>query len=170
MDMSEGPTERDGFIAAGAFKRILFCTDFSDNANFAFSFALDIAGKSRDSELHLLHIVPETEAQFWKSYMYEVENVDEKAKQDIDDFMERTYYSKVPKAQTFIVEHRVGNVSQEILDYARKKRTDLIIIGREGQSSLGTALFGKITEKISRHADCAVLIIPLSYQRRFQKV
>ena len=157
----------EDFSGMGAFKRILFCTDFSENANFAFSFALDIAERNKNSELHLLHIVPETEAQFWKSYMYEVENVDDKAKRDIDDFMERTYYSKVPKAQTFVVEHRVGNVSQEILEYAKEKTADLIIIGREGQSSFGTALFGKITEKISRHADCAVLIIPLSFQRRF---
>jgi nucleotide-binding universal stress UspA family protein len=151
------------------FQRILFCTDFSENANFAFRYALEEAQKGPGTELHLLHIVPESDAQFWKSYMYEVDDIDQKAKADIDDFMETTYYSKVPQDQTFIVEHRVGNVTHEILNYAKEKHIDLIIIGRQGHHSLGTALFGKITEKIARHSECAVLIVPLTYQRRMEK-
>ncbi|MFP4443743.1 MAG: universal stress protein [Spirochaetia bacterium] len=151
------------------FGRILFCTDFSENANFAFRFALAEASKTAESELHLLHIVPESDAQFWKSYMYEVDDIDKKAKKDIDDFMEQTYYSKVPEGQTFHVEHRVGNITHEILNYAKEKKMDLIIIGRQGHHSLGTALFGRITEKIARHAECAVLVVPLTFQRRLEE-
>ena len=32
----------------------------------------------------MFHVIPEPDAQFWKSYIYEVDDVDNKAKQDID--------------------------------------------------------------------------------------
>ena len=48
------------------FKRILFCTDFSDNADVAFDFALEQARHSPECTIHLLHVVPEPEAQFFK--------------------------------------------------------------------------------------------------------
>ena len=55
------------------FQRILFCTDFSRNADLAFSFALDLARRTPGTLLYLLHVIPEPEAQFWKTYLYEVE-------------------------------------------------------------------------------------------------
>jgi nucleotide-binding universal stress UspA family protein len=148
------------------FKRILFCTDFSENADFAFRFALDAAQREPDSRLHLLHVVPESEAQFWKSYMYEVDNVDEKARQDIDEHINTSYRSLVPEGLSFQTEFRIGKDSQEILDYAKTHQIDLIVMGRQGQSGLQTALFGNVTEKVCRHAECAVMVIPLAYQKR----
>ncbi len=149
------------------YKKILFCTDFSKNAEFAFHFALDAASRETDSELHLLHVIPESDAQFWKSYIYEVEDVDEKAKHDIDNHIDQTYRKFVPRDQNFIAQFKVGNAVQEILHYAKEHEMDLIVIGRQGQSALGTTLFGKITEKICRHAECSVLVIPRTYQERF---
>ena len=49
------------------FEKILFCTDFSDNADFAFGFVVDIARQNPGRKFYLLHVVPESEAQFWKS-------------------------------------------------------------------------------------------------------
>jgi nucleotide-binding universal stress UspA family protein len=147
-------------------RKILFCTDFSENADFAFDFALDAAVRRTGCELHLLHVVPESDAQFWKSYMYEVEGVDDKAKRDVDAVIDQKYRSRVPQNIPFIVEYRVGSDSGEILDYAKQKEIDLIVLGRQGQSGLKTVLFGRVTEKVARHAPCAVLIIPLTYQKR----
>ncbi len=160
--------EEKKIVVSKPFKRILFCTDFSENADFAFDYALDLAAAS-GSELHLLHIVPETEAQFWKSYIYEVEDVDRKAKKDIDSVIDERYRFKVPEGLKLTVFCRVGKESREILEYAKERHIDLIVIGREGHSALGTALFGKIAEKIARHAECAVLIIPLSYKKQIEK-
>src|SRR6056297_1321336 len=142
------------------FSRILFCTDFSKNADEVFSYALKYAGNAANSELHILHVVPESKAQFWKSYMYEVDDVDEKAKHDIDEYINTTYCSKIPEGQSSVVSCRVGNEVQEILSYAKENDIDVIIMGRQGRSWLATALFGKITEKVSRHAECAVMILP----------
>ena len=150
---------------AMAFLRILFCTDFSENAEFAFSFALDAATRRPESRLYLLHVVPESEAQFWKTYIYEVEDVDAKAKHDVDERIE-TYRAQVPEGLELNVEIRIGKDTQEILDFARAEQIDLIVMGRQGRGSLQKALFGNVTEKVVRKADCAVLVVPLSYRKK----
>ncbi len=148
------------------FQRILFCTDLSENADFAFSFALDAAKRQPGSELYILHIIPESEAQFWKTYVYEVEDVDNKAKHDLDERIERAYLSISPKDVNIKTEYRIGKDWQEILDFAHQKQIDLIVMGRQGSGTLQKALFGNVTEKVARKAECAVLIVPLSYQKR----
>ena len=152
------------------FPRILFCTDLSENAEFAFAYALDAARRRPGCELYLLHVIPESEAQFWKTYVYEVEDVDNKAKHDLDERIGRTYLAAAPKEVNVQVEYRIGKDWQEILAFAEEKQVDLIVIGRQGHSSLQTALFGKVTEKIVRKADCAVLVVPMSYQHRVRQV
>lgn len=152
--------------AKASFQRILFCTDLSENADFAFRFALDTARGRPGSELYILHVIPESEAQFWKTYVYEVEDVDNKAKRDLDDRMKQTYLARIPGDVNAAIEYRIGKDWQEILDFAHHKQIDLVVMGRHGRTALQKALFGNVTEKVARKADCAVLIVPLSYQKR----
>ena len=145
------------------FQRILFCTDFSENSDLAFRFALDSATRRPGSTLYILHVIPEPDAQFWKTYIYEVNGVDEKAHHDIDAKIEEAYLRQVPPGQKTEVAVRIGRDSAVILDFAREKDIELIIIGRQGRSALGKMLFGNVTEKVARKSRCPVLIIPLSY-------
>jgi nucleotide-binding universal stress UspA family protein len=149
-----------------AFRRILFCTDLSDNADFAFSFALDAAIRRPGCQLYLLHVIPESEAQFWKTYMYEVEGVDTKAKHDLDERIKEAYLSKMPDGVTLQVEYRIGKDSQEILTFAKEKNIDLIVMGRGGHSALQKPFFGNVTEKIVRKANCPVLVVPMTDKER----
>jgi nucleotide-binding universal stress UspA family protein len=151
------------------FKRILFCTDLSDNADFAFSFAVDAALRRPGCELYVLHVIPESEAQFWKTYVYEVEDVDNKAKHDLDERVREVYVSKVPEGVNMQIEYRIGKDSQEILAFAKEKDIDLIVMGRQGHGSLQKAFFGNVTEKVVRKADCAVMVIPMSYKEHLDK-
>ena len=148
------------------FQRILFCTDFSENADLAFNFAVDTATRRPGSQLYLLHVVPEAEAQFWKSYIYEVEGVDAKARHDINERIDQAYRSRLPKDLELKVEFRVGKDYQEILNFARENQIDLIVMGRQGHNALQKAFFGNVSEKVVRKADCVVLGVPLSYRER----
>ncbi len=145
------------------FKRILFCTDFSESADAAFDFALDATIRRPGTTLHLLHVVHEVDAQFWKSYLAEVDNVDEQARGTIEEKVSQTYLARVPTSVEAVVEIRTGPDAATILEYAEEKQIDLIVIGRHGRSGMHKALFGNVAEKIVRKANCAVLVIPLSY-------
>jgi nucleotide-binding universal stress UspA family protein len=148
------------------YRRILFCTDFSPNADLAFDFALDAARRRPGCELVLFHVVPEPEAQFWKTYLYEVDDVDTKAKADIDRKVAETYTPRVPEGMRFRVEFRIGRDYIKILEFAEQEDVDLIVIGRQGHSSFGTVLFGNVTERVARKAPCPVLVVPMDYETR----
>ena len=153
-------------LPVSPFQKILFCTDFSENADYAFDFAVDSSIRRPGCTLYLLHVIPETDAQFWKTYIYEVENVDQKAKQDIDEKIDKVYRPRVPISVDLKVEMRGGKDYKCILDFADEIDADLIVIGRQGHSRMQKVLFGSVTEKIARKARCAVLIIPLDFQNK----
>ncbi len=142
-------------------RRILYCTDFSENADYAFGHAVAAAAARPGAVIHLLHVIPEPEAQFWKTYVYEVEGVDAKAKRDID---ERTagYRDRLPAGIEMVIAHRIGKDYEEILNYAATERMDLIVMGRQGHSAFHSMFFGSVMEKVVRHATCPVLVIPWS--------
>ena len=145
------------------FKRILFCTDFSESADAAFEFALDMAIRRPDSTLYLLHVIHEPDAQYWKTQLAEVENINAEAQKAIDAKVASAYLSRVPKGLQVKVEFRIGPDAASILEFAKATQIDVIILGRHGHSSVGKALFGSVAEKIVRKAECAVLVVPLSY-------
>jgi len=168
MTDSLKPTETAFLRKESLEQRILFCTDFSENANFAFNFAVDAAARRPGSKLYLLHVVPETEAQFWKSYIYEVEDVDAKARHDMNEQIDQAYRSKLPKDLELKVEFRIGKDYQEILNFTRENQIDLIVMGRQGHNAMQKAFFGNVTEKVVRKADSMVLVVPLSYRERLR--
>lgn len=146
------------------FKKILFCTDFSHNAAFAFDYALSEAVKDPQSELIIFHVIPEPNAQFWKSYIYEIDKIDEKARNDIDKKIDEEYLHRIPEEQRFSVIIKIGREDHSIVDYAKEQDIDLIVIGRQGNSALRKIFFGNIAESVVRKAPCPVLIIPSSFE------
>ncbi len=147
---------------ASPYRRILFCTDFSANADHAFGFALDAARRRPGAVLLLLHVIPEPDAQFWKTYIYEVEGVDEKAKRDVDAKIAEAYLPRVPDDVTLEVHIRIGRDWPTILAFAKEQAADLIVLGRQGHTGLEKVLFGNVTEKVARKAECPVLVVPMA--------
>src|SRR5512143_3373999 len=117
------------------FKRILFCTDFSESADAAFDFALDAAIRRPDSTLYLLHVIHEPDAQYWKTQLAEVENINAEAKKAIDAKVAASYLSRVPKGMEVKTVFRIGPDAATILDFAKAEAIDVIILGRHGHSS-----------------------------------
>ena len=142
------------------FKKIIFAADFSESSQKAFSYALNIAAGNAGCEIVLLHVVPEPDAQFWRTYIYEVDKIDEKAKADIDEKVRQAYLARIPAEIPYTIKMAVGSVGAAILDAAQAEQADLIILGREGSGVLQNHFLGNITGKIARKAPCPVMIIP----------
>lgn len=140
-----------------AFRRILYCTDFSDNADRAFHYALRAATRNPGAELHLLHVIPEPSAQFWKGYIYDLDqDVDAQAKAEIDRKLAETYRPLIPPDLPLVVAMRIGEATQQILAYAEETHPDLIVIGRQGSSRL----FGNTASLLARKSPAPLLLIP----------
>jgi len=145
------------------FKNVLFCTNFSENADYAFDYVLSLMKNWPESKLHILHVIPEPDAQFWKTYLYEIEDVDKKAKSDIAEKIHESYLSRAPEGMDVEVVIRIGKDYYEILEYSKEAEIDLVVMGRQGSSRWDSVLYSHVTEKLARHAECAVMIIPHSF-------
>lgn len=142
------------------FRKILFCTDFNTDAMQAFRYAMNIAAANEGSEIVIFHAIPEPDAQFWKSYIYEVEDVDTKAKGDIDRKIADIYLPAIPDGVRWSSKFSVGNVGEEILRIAHEEGADLVVLGRGAGANVINRLLGNYTEKVIRKAHCPVLVVP----------
>ena len=57
---------------------------------------------------------------------------------------------------TFLLE---GNPASEILDFSKKEKFDLLIMGRRGLGKFKELILGSISSKIVHHSPSAVLLI-----------
>ena len=51
---------------------------------------------------------------------------------------------------------------EEIVDYAKEKNIDLIVMGTHGRGWLAHVLMGSVAEKVVRKAPCPVLTVRLA--------
>lgn len=55
-----------------------------------------------------------------------------------------------------------GWAGRNIVDYAREKRIDLIVLGTHGRTGITHAILGSVAETVVRLAPCLVLTVPAS--------
>ena len=147
-----------GFASVRVVK-IVCGTDLSPHARSVAKAAIGLARRTGGS-VELVHVVdpPSTHIQ--------ATTVDV-------DALERTVYRSVEaqltvEAQELAGAGRVpvtfnvcaGDVETNLLSRAKSVGADLVVIGAHGHSALKRFIFGSVAERIVRHADCPVLIVP----------
>ena len=151
-------------VRYGHFKRILVCTDFSENADFAFDIAAEAVMRNVNSVFYVLHVFPEPGAQFWRGYIQDqdAEGVQEVANRQLEERL-AAYRDRLPEGVLFEAAARFGSPDQEVLAFAREQAIDLIVLGHQGR---GSVFFGNVASRVVKHADCPVLVVPLAFKKR----
>ncbi len=54
---------------------------------------------------------------------------------------------------------RAGPVADTIVDYAREKQADLIVMSTHGRTGLSRWVYGSVTERVLRAAHCPTLVV-----------
>ncbi len=145
------------------FKKILFCTDFSENSHWAFTYALDLA-KAYKSKLLILHVTPEPVHPEQLSIYLPPEKLKELKifqKKDVDQQLKTHYLSKMRGFKNYQVIFKEGEPFVKIIQLAKKSSIDLIVMGTHGRTGLDHILFGSTAEKVVRKSSCPVLTIRL---------
>lgn len=139
----------------GRFSRILLPTDFSAPSEKAAGYALQIA--RRDSAIlqvvHVVNVNADISAFFVTSAL---ESMIEEAEINVKKFQAKSLkgYKNIKTAVLTGVPH------QQILNFVRKNKSDLVIIGSHGKGSVDRFLVGSNTERVLRKAGCPVLVVP----------
>ena len=144
------------------YKKVLFCTDFSENSDCAFDYAFGVA-KRDEGVLYILHVIPEIPNQYYAALYGKQENFDKiqaAIREDLEQRYQDQYLSQIKDRSKVRVVTRTGREDEEILEFARKEQIDIIVIGTHGRTGIKRAVFGSVAEKVIRYSPIPVFVIP----------
>ena len=138
--------------------RILVPTDFSEPADAALDYAVDLS-KTLGAQISLVHVFDEiTDATLsFDLYMpLSAEARDEVLSTVRRRLAERVERSGRPDVTSDVL---VGGTARAIVDAARSHHADLIVMGTHGHGAVMHALMGNVAERTVRTAPCPVLTV-----------
>jgi nucleotide-binding universal stress UspA family protein len=144
------------------YKKVLFCTDFSENSDYAFEFAYGIA-KRDEGLLYILHVIPHHPNQDRvMGYVSKdiLRNVQKDLEQELDDTYKDHYKKKIEDTLRFEVISKSGREDEEILTFAKDENVDIIVVGTHGKTGIEHVFFGSVAEKVLRRSPFPVFVIP----------
>ena len=165
-------------------KKILYATDLSENARFAFAYAVSLADLY-NAAITFIHVLPEVPDIIDKSvigYISEArweeiksQNVEEAReaiigkrrnhlaiRDALHQFSEDVRESRV--GEGFVTDDIIvvrGNPVEEILKYSEERSCDLIVMGTHGHGTLADAMMGSTARRVLRRSAKPVLVVRL---------
>ena len=136
---------------------VLVPIDFSPYAEHALDYAVAFAQKlqARVTLLHVIQppLVAGADMGVWPSPAF-VDELEAAITSDMEGYLARVTAAGL--AGEIAVVH--GVPFQEILDTAKARQVDLIVMGTHGRTGLSHVLLGSVAEKVVRLAPCPVLV------------
>ena len=156
--------------------KILVAVDRSDRNISVFDSAISLA-KSTGATLMLLHILSEDETDYpiLPTYAYYpiIDNYDyDVYHQKLEDYKEeglnflRNLTKKATESGVFAEYTQLsGNPGRKICELAKNWEADLILVGSRGLKGLKEMFLGSVSNYVTHHAPCSVLIVRMAIER-----
>ena len=144
------------------FKKIGFCTDFSENADQAFVIARDLAVQF-GATIEIIHVTvnfslsPPVHATYMP-VEYDPQFIEEITQGALKMIQEK-YVSQLPEGLRSNVNLRSGYAATEILRVVEENELDLLVMGSHGLTGIAHVLFGSTADRVVRRAACSVLTV-----------
>ena len=147
------------------YEKILCATDLTESAEHALRHSLALA-KSHEAKVLLLHVMPEMDVavvNYVASVMgedrfveYELEH-EKEVKARLDGWLSDL---GIERSLVDDIEVVHGSPAPEILLAAGRYQADLLVLGSHGKGQLHYTFLGSVAEKVVRHADRPVMVVP----------
>ena len=142
-------------------KKILFCTDFSENSLPARECAISYAS-AFGASLSIIHVInssqigyPSVEVEIPSTLKSAVQGIQESARKALE--LIAAECRKTVEDVAFY--HRIGNPAHEIVRLADEESIDLIVTGTHGWTGIKHLILGSTAENIVRKSNCPVLTV-----------
>lgn len=143
-------------------KKILVAVDFSKLSYAALDYAIDLA-RELGARLTVLYVVEPLEFAgvdvLGGTPIATQSIVDEHLKQARRE-LERVKTKRLAGLEGATTAVRMGRPAEEIVAAAGKGKSNLIVLGTHGRSGLSHLLMGSVSERVVRHAQCPVVVVP----------
>jgi nucleotide-binding universal stress UspA family protein len=137
---------------------VLVPTDFSASAEQALDYAIRLA-RTCNARLTLLHVIQpvpmggvDMGVALPEAYLQEVE---EAAQGSLEEALARVTAAGLTAEQVVLY----GVPFQEIVETAKARQVDLIVMGTQGRTGFMHVLLGSVAEHVVRLAPCSVLVV-----------
>ena len=120
------------------YKKVLFCTDFSENSDCAFDYAFGVA-KRDDAVLYILHVIPLNPHENYLNTYLTKEDWDKLKvtwQEDLDKKYNDQYLSQIKDKTKVKIVTKSGREDEEILKFAKNEGIDLITIGTHWRTGI----------------------------------
>ncbi|WP_224981821.1 universal stress protein [Geomonas agri] len=143
------------------FDKILFATDFSENSDHAFQYALTLA-KQFNGRLTIIHVINEP-VDLRGFYVPHVsfENLEKEIEEGAQKMMATFVANNVTGFNNYETAIVTGVPWEEILKRAEVDSSSCIVLGTQGRSGIDHLLFGSTAERVVRKAHCPVVTVRL---------
>lgn len=140
-------------------KKILFCTDFSENSEPAKHQAVEYA-KAFGAELLIIHVIDSSTFSTYMDWVgEELSEALNRMQESVDTRLEslaKECGRLVERVKTFC---RVGLPPNEIVALADEQSVDLIVVGTHGRTGVKHLVMGSIARSVLKTAHRPVLIV-----------
>jgi nucleotide-binding universal stress UspA family protein len=137
-----------------SIKTILYPTDFSPRAEYAFHLACALA-RDYDAQLLIAYVEPPTAAIYGELGALPPEPLES------EELLRRRLLNVRPTDKHISCQHYflVGETAEEIIRLAEERHADMIVMGTHGRRGLGRLLMGSVAEQVVRKAGCPVVTV-----------
>ncbi len=136
-------------------EKILVAVDGSPFADMAVDQAISLGGIC-NSEIFVISVVDLFPEQMAVAPAL-VEKMSAEVREHLDKAKEKVDAANIP-CETIV--HMGGKPHEFIVDEAKKRDIDLIVLGTHGHSGLKRVLLGSVAQNVLGHAPCPVLVVP----------
>jgi nucleotide-binding universal stress UspA family protein len=138
---------------------ILFPTEFSEGSSYALEYAVDLA-KRYNAKLYLLHVIYDiAKGAGW--YVPHIsmdelyKDIEKGVKKELDRFGNEELRGLKNVVRTVVI----GVPHDEITEFVKKNKIDLIVMGSHGKKGMDRILFGSTAAHVVRFAPCPILTV-----------
>ncbi len=144
-------------------KKILLAIDKSGYKDKATAYALTLA-KSLGAEITVIHVIDKSSMGATGDVLGyyrggKLKAYQDALKKDAAKLLNGIVQLGEEEGVTVHEEVLVGSVKKTILDYAKNKKVDLIVIGTKGMSGISKFLMGSVATDVIAHAHSPVLAV-----------
>jgi nucleotide-binding universal stress UspA family protein len=140
---------------------ILVPTDFSEHSEHALHYAASL-GERFGATIHLIHVntlhshTPKDTDVVFPDLTPFLERADKAARAKLDAGVDHGGLAEATVTKALV---RSMKAHDAIVDYARNKDIDIIVLATRGRTGVSYALLGSVAERVVRYAPCPVLAI-----------
>ncbi len=134
--------------------KLLVAYDGSKQAEKAFQFALDMASKYSAKMLVLAVARPPE-----PPVLVEMEAALDSAAQYYQEHFKRLNEQVAASGVEAVFEVKVGHPAEQIVQMAKVKQADAIVMGHRGETLMQRWLLGSVAKRVLSYAHCMVIIV-----------